>query len=58
MTGRLPMGQKELLRGKLMAMVEEGKMTLKEAGKRRERRISAFLSGAGISGTDVTGQRV
>ena len=34
MTGKLPMGEKELLRGKLMAMVEEGKMTLKEAGKR------------------------
>ncbi|MDR0683735.1 MAG: ISNCY family transposase [Spirochaetaceae bacterium] len=34
MAGKIPMGKKELLRGKLMAMVEEGKMTLKEAGKR------------------------
>ena len=34
MAGKLPMGQKELLKGKLMAMVVEKKMTLKEAAER------------------------
>jgi hypothetical protein len=31
MAGRLPMGQKELLRGKMLEMVKEGKITLKAA---------------------------
>ena len=31
MAGKLPMGQKELLRGKLLEMVKQGKMTLKAA---------------------------
>jgi transposase len=31
MTGRLPMGQKELLRVKILEMVRYGKMTLKAA---------------------------
>jgi len=31
MAGRLPMGQKELLRGKILEMVKQGKMTLKAA---------------------------
>jgi transposase len=31
MAGKLPVGQKELLRGKLMEMVKQGKMTLKTA---------------------------
>ena len=31
MAGKLPMGQKELLRGKLMEMVKQGKITLKTA---------------------------
>lgn len=34
MAGRLPMGQKELLRGKLMEMVKEKQVTLKEAAVR------------------------
>ena len=33
MAGRLPMGQKELLRGKILEMVRQGKMTLKAAVK-------------------------
>ena len=31
MARRLPMGQKELLRGKMLEMVKQGKMTLKAA---------------------------
>jgi hypothetical protein len=31
MAGRLPMGQKELMRGKMMEMVSQKKSTLKEA---------------------------
>jgi hypothetical protein len=31
MAGKLPMGQKELLRGKLTGMVKQGEMTLKTA---------------------------
>jgi hypothetical protein len=31
MAGKTPMGKKELLRGKLMAMAEEEQMALKEA---------------------------
>ena len=31
MAGRLPMGKKELLRGKMMEMVKQKKSTLKEA---------------------------
>jgi hypothetical protein len=31
MAGRLPMGQKELLRGKVLEMVKQEKMTLKDA---------------------------
>jgi hypothetical protein len=34
MAGKIPMGKKELLRGKLMAMVEERQMALKESGGR------------------------
>jgi hypothetical protein len=31
MAGRIPMGQRELLRGKLMEQVQQGQITLKEA---------------------------
>jgi hypothetical protein len=31
MDGRLPMGQKELLRGKVLEMVKQGRITLKAA---------------------------
>jgi hypothetical protein len=31
MAGRIPMGQKELIRGKMLEMVKQGKMTLKAA---------------------------
>jgi transposase len=34
MAGKLPMGQKELLRGKMLQMVQENKHTLKEASLR------------------------
>ena len=56
MAGKIPMGKKELLRGKLMAMVEEGKMTLKEAGKRlgisyrQVKRIKASYKKTGMPG--------
>jgi hypothetical protein len=53
MAGKLPMGQKELLRGKLMEMVKQGKMSLKTAagqlkisyrqGKRRSREYRSHL---------------
>ncbi|MDR1148420.1 MAG: helix-turn-helix domain-containing protein, partial [Spirochaetaceae bacterium] len=33
MSGRLPMGQKELLRGKIMEMVKRGELTIKSAAK-------------------------
>jgi hypothetical protein len=54
MAGKLPMGQKELLRGKLMEMVEQGKKTLKTAEDIRNRVIEQYrlvkeLRMAGIS---------
>jgi transposase len=33
MAGKLPMGQKELMRGKMLHMVQEQKLTLKEGAK-------------------------
>jgi hypothetical protein len=52
MAKRLPMGQKELLRGKVMEQVKRGKLTIKAASielkvsYRQGRRIyAAYLSG-------------
>jgi len=36
MAGKLPMGQKELVRSKVLAMVIEGKLSLKEGSERFE----------------------
>jgi hypothetical protein len=54
MAGKLPMGQKELLRGKLAGMVKQGKTTLKTAADIRSRVIEQYrlvkeLRLAGIS---------
>ena len=53
MAGRLPMGQKELLRGKVMEMVKRGELTIKSAVKelkisyRQGLRIYAAYRGGG-----------
>ena len=56
MAGRLPMGQKELLRGKVMELVKRGQMTIRAAAKelkvsyRQGRRIYAAYSAQGDRG--------
>ena len=53
MAGRLPMGQKELLRVKIMEMVTRGELTIKAAVKelkvsyRQGQRIYAAYEGGG-----------
>ncbi|MDR1904354.1 MAG: helix-turn-helix domain-containing protein [Treponema sp.] len=53
MAGRLPMGQKELLRGKVMELVKRGQLTIRAAAKelkvsyRQGRRIYAAYRAEG-----------
>ena len=53
MAGRLPMGQKEVLRGKVMELVKQGRMTIRRASVelkvsyRQGRRIYAAYEGGG-----------
>ncbi|MDR2303661.1 MAG: helix-turn-helix domain-containing protein [Treponema sp.] len=56
MAGKLPMGQKELLRGKVMELVKRGQMTIRAAAKelkisyRQGRRIYAAYEKDGDQG--------